>query len=107
MKARIPLPNDLKSAVKTEIAAEWKKIQKEKSLEMAQRCLKVYLYVLNRDYGFGKKRLTDFYNRCGEFMKTSDDNEVFWEQLDKVIIDTYGFSELGRDYTDRGKAIRY
>ena len=31
MKARIPLPNDLKSAVKTEIAAEWKKIQKEKS----------------------------------------------------------------------------
>lgn len=58
------------------------------------------------DYGFGKKRLTDFYNRCGEFMKTSDDNDVFWEQLDRVIIDTYGFSELGRDYTDRGKAIR-
>lgn len=26
--------------------------------------------------------------------------------VDKVIIDTYGFSELGRDYTDRGKAIR-
>ena len=76
------------NAEKTEIAAEWKKIQKEKALEMAQRCLKVYLYVLNRDYG------------------TSDDNEVFWEQLDKVIIDTYGFSELGRDYTDRGKAIR-
>lgn len=106
MKARIPLPNDLKSAVKTEIAAEWRKIQKEKALEMAQRCLKVYLYVLNRDYGFGKKRLTDFYNRCGEFMATADDNEVFWEQLDKVIIDTYGFNELGRDYTDRGKAIR-
>ena len=39
-------------------------------------------------------------------MKTSDDNDVFWEQLDRVIIDTYGFSELGRDYTDRGKAIR-
>lgn len=33
MKARIPLPNDLRSAVKTEIAAEWKKIQKEKALE--------------------------------------------------------------------------
>lgn len=79
MKARIPLPNDLKSAVKTEIAAEWKKIQKEKSF---------------------------FYNRCGEFMATADDNDVFWEQLGRVIIDTYGFSELGRDYTDRGKAIR-
>jgi len=37
---------------------------------------------------------------------TSDDNDVFWEQLDRAIIDTYGFSELGRDYTDRGKAIR-
>ena len=29
MKARIPLPNDLKSAVKAEIAAEWKKTKKK------------------------------------------------------------------------------
>jgi hypothetical protein len=106
MKARIPIPNELKAAVKSEIEAEWKKIQREKSVEMAQRCLKVYLYVLNKDYGFGKKRLTEFYTRCGEFLLTADDNDVFWEQLDRVIIDTYGFKELGRDYTERGKAIR-
>jgi len=106
MKARVPLPSNIKADIKTEVAAEWKKIQKEKALEMAQRCLKVYLYVLNRDYGFGKKRLTECYNRCGEFLATADTNEVFWEQLDRVIIDTYGFSELGRDYTEHGKAVR-
>ena len=31
MKARVPLPSNVKAAVKTEVAAEWKKIQKEKS----------------------------------------------------------------------------
>ena len=106
MKARIPLPSKVQQQVKVEVAAEWKKIQQEKNVEMAQRCLKVFLYVLNRDYDFGKKRLTDFYNRCGEFMKTADTNDVFWEQIDRVIIDTYDFKELGRDYTDKGKAVR-
>lgn len=106
MKARIPLNTKVKKQVREEVAAEWQKIQKQKSVEMAQRCLKVFLYVLNRDYGFGKKRLTNFYNRCGEFLATADSNEVFWEQIDRTIIDTYGFKELGRDYTDRGKAVR-
>lgn len=106
MKARIPLPVKTKNQIKAEVAVEWKKIQQEKSVEMAQRCLKIFLYVLCKHYGFGKKRLTDFYNLCGELLKTADTNVVFWEQVDKVIIETYGFKELGRDYTDRGKAVR-
>ncbi|MED9968580.1 MAG: hypothetical protein UFA98_01015 [Ruminococcus sp.] len=106
MKARIPLQAKVKKQVREEVAAEWQKIQKEKSVEMAQRCLKVFLYVLNRDYGFGKKRLTDFYNSCGELLATADTNEVFWEQIDRIIVDTYEFKELGRDYTYHGKAVR-
>jgi len=106
MKARIPLNTKVKKQVQIEVEAEWHKLEKQKSVEMAQRCLKVFLYVLNRDHGFGKKRLTEFYNRCGEFLATADSNEVFWEQVDRTIIDTYGFNELGRDYTERGKAVR-
>lgn len=106
MKARIPLPNKVQQQVKAEVAAEWQKIQQEKSVEMAQRCLKIFLYVLCKHYGFGLKRLTKFYNLCGEFLKTADENDVFWEQVDRMIIDQYGFKELGRDYTERGKAVR-
>ena len=39
MKARIPLQAKVKKQVREEVAAEWQKIQKEKSVEMAQRCL--------------------------------------------------------------------
>lgn len=73
---------------------------------MAQRCLKIFLFVLHRDYGFGKKRLTDFYNACGALLATADTNVVFWEQIDRSIVDELGFTELGRDYTERGKAVR-
>lgn len=89
-----------------ELYCEWRKIEAEGKRKMAQRCLKIFLFVLHRDYGFGKKRLTDFYNACGALLATADTNVVFWEQIDRSIVDELGFTELGRDYTERGKAVR-
>ena len=106
MKARRQLPVEIRKQIKLESERYWREIEPVKRVEMAQRCLKVFLYVLNRDYGFGQKRLKAFYKKCGEFLAKADDDEVFWERIDRVIIDGYGFDELGRDFTERGKAVR-
>ena len=108
MKARIPHYRTAaeKRAIKQEIYAEWNKIQQHETRKMAERCLKVFLFVLNRDHHFGKKRANEFYTTCGELLKEADTNEVFWEQIDRVVIDVLGISDFGRDYTHHGKAIR-
>ena len=57
MKARIPVYRTAKEkrAIRDEILCEYRKIEGEKRREMAERCLKIFLYVLCRDYHFGRK----------------------------------------------------
>lgn len=108
MKARIPVYRTAKErrAVRDEILCEYRKIEGEKRREMAERCLKIFLYVLCRDYHFGRKRANQFYNACGDLLKTADEDEVFWEHIDRVVIDQLGITEFRRDYTVNGKAVR-
>lgn len=108
MKARIPYYRtaDEKKQIRQEIMNEYRKIEDEKRREMAERCLKIFLYVLNRDYSFGRKRANEFYSACGELLASADSDEIFWEHIDKVVIDRLGISEFQRDYTEKGKAVR-
>ena len=108
MKARTPYFRTAKEKrmIRDEVKAEWRKIEAEELRKMAQRCLKIYLFVLNRDYNFGKKRANDFYQACGELLAGSYDDEVFWEHVDRVVIDYLKITEFERDYTVKGKAVR-
>ena len=108
MKARIPVYRTAaeKRAIRDELLAEYRKIEAEKRLEMAERCLKVNLFVLNRDHHFGKKRAQEFYHACGELLKTADHDEGFWERIDRVVIDQLEIEDFARDYTEHGKAVR-
>lgn len=85
---------------------EWRKIYPREKQAMAERCLKVFIYILHRDYGFGKKRAREYYEKCGKFLEQMDTNEIFWEQLDRVVIDKLGLSDFQRDYTEHNKAVR-
>ena len=108
MKARMPYFRTAKEKrmIRDEVKAEWRKIEAEELRKMAQRCLKIYLFVLNRDYNFGKKRANDFYQACGELLAGSGEDEVFWEHIDRVVIDQLEITEFQRDYTEKGKAVR-
>lgn len=108
MKARTPYFRTAKEKrmIRDEIMVEYRKIEAEELRKMAQRCLKIYLFVLNRDFHFGKKRANNFYQACGELLATAGDDEVFWEHIDRVVIDYLGITEFERDYTVRGKAVR-
>ena len=108
MKARVPYYRTAaeKKAIHEEIMAEYRKIEAQKRREMAERCLKIFLFVLNRDYHFGKKRANEFYSECGKLLESSYNDEVFWEHVDKVVIDYLEITEFERDYTVKGKAVR-
>lgn len=108
MKARIPVFYTAKErkAMCDEVYAEWRKIEQREKRIMAERCLKVIFYVLNRDFGFGKKRAAHLYNTCGEFLMGADHDEGFYERIDRVVIDQLELNDFSRDYTDKGKAIR-
>ncbi len=108
MKARTPYFRTAKEKkmIRDEIMREYRKIEAEKRYEMAERCLKIFLLVLHRDYGFGPKRANEFYRACGELLASSYEDEVFWEHVDKVVIDYLGITEFTRDYTVKGKAVR-
>lgn len=108
MKARMSYFRTAKEKrmVRDEVMVEYRKIEEEKRREMAERCLKIFIYVLNRDHHFGKKRANEFYEACGTLLAEAYNDEVFWEHVDKVVIDYLGMTEFGRDYTVKGKAVR-
>lgn len=108
MKARIPYFRTAKEKkyIRDELLAEYRKIEDEKRREMAERCLKIFIFVLHDKYGFGPKRAKDFYNACGKLLEGSYNDEVFWEHVDRVVIDNLGLTDFQHDYTERGKAVR-
>ena len=105
MKARIAPRYKLTKKVQdlmTELAEE---TLSKKQFSFMRRIFKAFCYVLNRNYGFGEKRL---YAAIREIEKVMDEcitNEMFWEQLDRVVIDEIGV-KFARETTDKdGKVV--
>ena len=73
MKARVAgyISAKAKKAIHDELELEWKKMEARKKREMAERVLKIFLCVLVEQYGFGKKRGREFYERCGKMLSGS------------------------------------
>ena len=44
-------------------------------------------YVLNRDFGFGSKRCLSVIGGISRLSAEHDQDEIFWEHLDRVVID--------------------
>ena len=44
-------------------------------------------YVLNRNFGFGSKRCLAVINGISRLSAEHDQDEIFWEHLDRVIVD--------------------
>lgn len=92
MKARIP-PRPLTNKQRRACAEVVKDLLEKQEFGRTHRTYKVFCYVLNRRFGFSKNRLNVMINEITELLKESETDEVFWEHLDRVII-----NEIGMDF---------
>lgn len=111
MKARVPrISNNEKKRRKAEIKLEvdkiWKEVEQEKENDLTRRILKTFIYVMHEKYGYGVKRLAALVNDFTAKMDESSTDEVFWEHIDRVVIDELKLP-FKRDYTDKGHVITY
>ena len=107
MKARIAvMSSKQKREVLKELELEYAKVRDREQNDFSRRVFKMVLYCLNTDFGFGVKRLARLMECFESTMEKMKDDEVFWEHIDRVVIDGLGL-QFERDYTDRGKAARF
>lgn len=87
MKARIP--NSAKLTKKQLQAAESysRQVMKADQERFLRRYFKLMCYVLNRDFGFGSKRCLAVIGGISRLSAEHDQDEIFWEHLDRVIVD--------------------
>ena len=109
MKARIPKisGNDRKrmlSEVEIEVKKAWEKVEEEKTIDITRRVLKTIIYKLNTEYGYGIKRITRLFNSFTKLLENSNNDEVYWEHIDRVVVEKLGLP-FERDYTNNGQVI--
>lgn len=109
MRARVPKisGNDRKrmlSEVEIEVKKAWEKVEEEKTIDITRRVLKTIIYTLNTEYGYGIKRISRLFNSFTKMLEESSKDEVYWEHIDRVVIDKLGLP-FERDYTNNGQVI--
>ena len=105
MKARIPREYKL-TRIEQDLMLELaeKEFNKQRFAFMRQ-IFKMFCYVLNREYGFGEKRLNIITGKVERLIHDNRGNDIFWEQLDRVVIDEIKL-DFARETTNKdGKAV--
>lgn len=102
MKARIPLTANQQKRIHDEMLREYQKVAEVERNDITRRVCKTMIYILNRYFGFGLKRCAKVFNAFAEHIANSSGDEVYWEHIDRVVIDQMGLP-FERDYTDRGR----
>ena len=105
MKSRIPVYSAAqKKAARKELEQEYLKIVERERNNMTRRIIKVILFVLHTEFGFGIGRCARAFNAFTKAFEESDKDEIFWEHIDRVIIDKLGI-HFERDYTEKGTVV--
>lgn len=104
MKARIPLSNKQKKDIMPELEMYAKRAIEEERNNLTRRLFKVMLVALHEEFGFGKVKLARALIKMVETIQKSDTDEVYWEHIDRLLIDKYKM-KFERDYTSRGKVV--
>lgn len=102
MRARIPMNNRQRSMVEKEIEILAKKEVERQSIVQMRKFFKLSACVLNGNFKFGHNRILKFINEISELIKKADEDEIFWEHVDRLVIDRLEIP-FERDYTDRKK----
>ena len=87
MKARVPLKSKLTKKVQNDMIALADEAFTKQQFGYTRRIYKAFCYSLNRDFGFGKQRLSFLLKSVNDIINEVDTDDCFWEHLDKVVID--------------------
>lgn len=109
MKARIPpkIPKQLKQEAERIAKSAYEQVREKENKDITRRVFKTMLYALYQDFGFGRDRCAKALRSMTEIVEHSDTDEVFWEHIDRVVIDKLKLEFDRRDYTDNGKVVNY
>lgn len=109
MKARIPVK--LKKEAMAEINRladrEYQKVKDKEINDLTRRIFKTIVFALHKDFGFGRDRCAKALKSMTEIIEHSDTDEVFWEHIDRIVIDKLKLEFEKRDYTDNGKVVNF
>lgn len=84
MRAHIPAKNALSKQSKQAVREYVDSYEKD----CMRRFFKIACITLNKEFGFGKSKLTRFIIDAGE--KSSEKDEIFWWHVDQLLIDKMG-----------------
>ena len=109
LKARIPVK--LKKEAMAEINRladrEYQKVKDKEIADATRRIFKTIVFALHKDFGFGRDRCAKALKSMTEIVEHSDTDEVFWEHIDRVVIDRLKLEFDKRDYTDNGQVVNF
>lgn len=88
MKARVPIQKKLPRKTLLEVEGYAKEVVDRYEQDCMRRFFKIACLTLNKEFGFGKSKLTRFIIDAGE--KSSEKDEIFWWHLDQLLIDKMG-----------------
>lgn len=109
MKARIPvrLKKETMAEINRIADKEYQKIKDKETKDITRRIFKTMIFALHKDFGFGRDRCAKSLKSMTEIIEHSDTDEVFWEHIDRVVIDKLKLEFDKRDYTDNGKVVNF
>lgn len=102
MKARIPVTCAQQKRIHDAMVLEYGKVAEKEREDMTRRIIKTLLFCLHKEFGFGVGRCARAFHSFAEHLTKSNEDEVYWEHIDRVVIDQMKLP-FCRDYTDRGK----
>lgn len=68
-----------------------------------RRMLKLACIALHEEYGFGRERLYKLVERIAEISNSRMDDPVYWQHIDKLLIDTLKMDWDAEDYEEMGE----
>lgn len=98
MKAHISMTSAEKNRVQKDIKLMVKQQLFEEREQLMRKFFKLSVATLHNEYGFGQQRAFRYIEKVAELIKESDEDEIFWEHLDKLVIDRLGLP-FERDWT--------
>lgn len=109
MKARIPvrLKREAMAEINRLADREYQKVKDKEINDLTKRIFKTIVFALHKDFGFGRDRCAKALKSMTEIVEHSDTDEVFWEHVDRVVIDKLKLEFDKRDYTDNGKVVNF
>lgn len=109
MKARIPvkLKREAMAEINRLADREYQKVKDKEIADVTRRIFKTIVFALHKDFGFGRDRCAKALKSMTEIIEHSDTDEVFWEHIDRVVIDKLKLEFEKRDYTDNGKVVNF